>query len=84
MALNAQGQMVPDAPITGWQVVSQQERTLPGPQGTIEDVVVVTFRMADGTTGTVNVPKAQYNAQNVRAAVANYAARLAEVSGLKG
>lgn len=47
-----------------WQVVSQrQSSVLVG--GTFEDAMIVTFKTASGTTGSVTVPLSQYTADNV-------------------
>lgn len=84
MAYGDQGQIVPNAPATGWEVTAQQETFATGPAGRVEKVVRVMFTTGKGTTASVDVPMNQYNPANVRAAVAAYAAQLDEVHGLKG
>lgn len=65
-----------------WTVISQVETMGIGPTGTAGSGVKVTFRTMDGTTGSVFVPDAQYNADTVKAAIIAKAATLAEVKGL--
>jgi hypothetical protein len=84
MAFDAQGQVVPNAPLTGWKVTGQDERLVPGPNGTVQDVIRVSFTVGGQGPYTVDLPKAQYSEINVRAAVAEYAARLSAVHGLSG
>lgn len=65
-----------------WTVNGQQEQTIILPNGTPQDVMVVTFTLADGTVGTVNVPMAGYGVANVREAIAAKAATLHAVNQL--
>jgi len=65
-----------------WTVNGQQEQTIILPNGTAQDVMVITFTLADGTVGTVNVPMAGYNVPNVREAIAAKAATLHAVNQL--
>jgi hypothetical protein len=69
---------------TGWHVTSQQEGTQPGPSGTYTKGVTVYFTLDSGEQGSVFVPQATYNADNVRAAVSAKAATMAEVGQLSG
>jgi len=64
-----------------WTVISQSETMGIGPSGAAGSGVKVTFRLADGTTGSVFVPDAQFNAENVRAAIT---ARVAVIESVKG
>lgn len=65
-----------------WSVISQAETMGIGPTGTAGSGVKVTFRLADGTTGSVFVPDAQFNAENVRAAITARVGVLESVKGL--
>lgn len=65
-----------------WTVNGQQEQTVITPNGQAQDVMVITFTLADGTVGTVNVPMAGYNVANVREAIAAKAATLHAVNQL--
>lgn len=69
-------------PQTQWKVTAQQETTQAYPGQGIQKGVTVTFQLADGTTGSVFVPDAQYNADNVRAAIATRAYQLEQVGQL--
>lgn len=68
----------------GWRVVGQTERSIINDAGRPEDVVIVSYQLADGTAGTVRIPRSAYSVDNVRAAVAAQAAVAAEVAGLSG
>ncbi len=68
----------------GWTVNGQQEQTIILPNGQVQDVMVITFTLANGTVGVVNVPMAGYNVDNVRAAIAAKAAQLHAVNQLTG
>lgn len=68
----------------GWTVTGQQEQTIILPNGTPADVMVITFTLTDGTVGTVSVPMAGYNVDNVRAAIAAKATALHQVNQLSG
>lgn len=67
-----------------WTVQGQTERTVIGPSGSPLAVVTVTFRLGDGTTGTVDVPAANYTVDAVRDAIAAKAAVLHAVGNLAG
>lgn len=84
MALDASGRIVPDAPATGWVIISQQETLQPGPGGRVTEGIVVRFTTASGQEGSVFVPRSQYTPINVRAAVAAHAATLDQVAKLSG
>lgn len=73
-----------NAPVSGWTVTSQQETFEQSPAGQIVRGRRVYFQLASGPTGSVFVPDAQYTPDNVRAAVAQAAAVLAQVQGLSG
>lgn len=75
---------MPNAPETGWAITGQTERNSIGPDGRVQDVIRVSFRMPWGGDYTVDVPKLEYNAVNVKAAVADLAGRLAEVHRATG
>jgi hypothetical protein len=71
----------PTPPSTGWRVTSQQEgddlqdgRFVPG--------VRVRFITAIGQSGSVFVPREQYNANTVRAMINAQAAEMDAVGGL--
>lgn len=68
----------------GWTVNGQQEQTVILPNGQVQDVMVITFTLTDGTVGQVSVPMAGYNVDNVRAAIAAKAAALHAVNQLTG
>lgn len=68
----------------GWHVTSQAERTKQLPTGGFQNVVVVTFMTDAGTQGSVEVPKATFTADNVKAAIDNYVAHIGAVEGLSG
>jgi hypothetical protein len=65
-----------------WRVESQIPRTRANLSGTVEEGYDVTFVTRDGHTGTVFVPNARYNVDNVRAVVAEAAARVDAVGAL--
>jgi hypothetical protein len=65
-----------------WTVISQSETMGIGPNGGAGSGVKVTFRLADGTTGSVFVPDAQYTAENVKAAISARVDVLTAVKGL--
>lgn len=71
-----------NAPQVSWKVVSQQETVQASPQGGVTRGVTVTFTLANGTSGTVFVPDAMFNPNNVRAAIAAKAGLMAEVGNL--
>lgn len=64
-----------------WQVVSQrQSSVLSG--NTFEDAMIVTFKTASGTTGSVTVPLSQYNAENVASLINQRVAAIDAVHSL--
>lgn len=67
-----------------WTVIAQGERTILGAQGNAMEVMAVTFQLTDGTQATVNIPLAAYTPANVRQAIINKAATLADVNNLSG
>lgn len=73
-----------NAPVSGWTVTSQQETFEQGPAGTMARGVRVYFTLASGPGGSVFIPDAQYNPDNVRAAIAAKAHLLNQVQGLSG
>lgn len=68
----------------GWRVTGQSERTIIDATGAAVNVMQVSFQLADGTAGTVNVPLGQYNPEQVRSAIAAKAATIAAVNTLTG
>lgn len=66
-----------------WRVVSQMETSEVGPNGQITRGWRVTYTTS-GTQGSVFVPQAVYNRQNVAAMVAAAAAETAAISNLSG
>lgn len=84
MAFDAQGNPMPNAPQTGWEVTAQTETFTAGASGRVEKVMRVMFTTGKGTTASVDIPLNVYNPANVRAAIAAYAAQLDEVHQLKG
>jgi len=71
--------MIGDTP--AWSVISQAETMGIGPTGTAGSGVKVTFRLSDGTTGSVFVPDAQYTPEQVKAAIT---ARVGAFQAVKG
>ena len=69
---------------TGWQVTGQSPTTVPSPSGTVERGMNVTFRTSTGVLSTVFVPDSMYTPDNVKNIIAQKAAVLDQVSGLKG
>lgn len=82
MAQNASGQIVPNGPSTAWHVTGQQESFQPGPAGQVTQGVKIMFTTAMGNQGSVWLPEAQYNPNNVRAAIAAKAQLLDQVGQL--
>lgn len=73
-----------DGPVTTWKVTAQQETTEIDANGQLVPVVSVGFTTGAGNSGTVIVPKSQYNVDTVRAAIMGRAQILDAVSGLTG
>lgn len=69
---------------SSWQVTAQSETTGLTPSGTPAKGVNVTFKTADGTSGSVFIPDANYTADNVKAAIAERVAAFDAVKGLTG
>ena len=65
-----------------WKVTGQHETTDVGPAGLFVQGYRVTFVLADGTVGSVFVPKDRYTVANVMAAIAPHAAELEAVAAL--
>lgn len=65
-----------------WTVTGQVERTIIDTNGNAADVMVVSFTLEDGTTGTVNVPLNAYTVANVNAAILAKAQVIDGVNGL--
>lgn len=72
----------PASEVPAWHVVSQAEGSQINAQGRPEQTVIVTFALADGTQGTVIIPRSRYTLDNVRQAVDAQAALLAAVNNL--
>jgi hypothetical protein len=82
MATNQYGQVVPNAPQTGWSVTSQQETTDFDDRGRAVIGYRIYFTTAGGQQGSVFVPASRYNTVNVQAQIAPIAAHLDQVAGL--
>ncbi len=67
-----------------WKVVGQMETSGNLPDGTFGRGFKVTFQTSDGLTGSVFVPRAEYNKDNVLAQISEQVARMREVQGLSG
>lgn len=66
----------------GYTIIAQRQSITVDGAGGLRDVMEVTFRTPDGSTGVVRVPLEVYNAATVAALVGERAALLAEVAGL--
>lgn len=75
--------MAPDT-APAWTVTQQAETTDLGPDGNYQPGIRVTFRLANGTVGSVFVPHAGYSVENVRRLIADKAESLAAVADLRG
>ena len=84
MALDRQGRIVPDAPVTGWQVQDQVPTTELDARSVAVRGYRVHFLTGKGQQGSVFVPENRYTTLNVRAQVAAAAAQLDEIAGLSG
>lgn len=71
-------------PAVNWAVVGQIEQTVFNAQNVPSEVMHITYQLADGTQGSVNVPLSQYNVDSVRAAIAAKATVQAAVGSLTG
>lgn len=67
-----------------WKVISQRQTVDLLPDGSVGQVVEVTFTLYDGTTGRVSVPVRGFSAQSVAAAIDAYADHLEAVARLEG
>lgn len=67
-----------------WEVISQRQTIDLQPDGSIGQVVEVTFKLTDGTTGRVTIPLRSYNVDTARDAINYYADHLDAVSKLQG
>lgn len=67
-----------------WTITGTSESTGLTEQGTPSKGVTVSFKLDDGTAGTVFVPDASFTQANVAALVAARASALAGVKGLTG
>lgn len=72
----------PVPPTTGWFVTGQHEDTVVGDNGQVQQGVTVQFRTGNGTSASVFVPNARYNAETVRTMIATRAAELDRVAAL--
>lgn len=75
---------MPNAPTSKWRVEYQQETVGLGPDGRAVDGVKIGFETEAGHHGSVFIPKARYNPENVKAAVATAAYQMDLVGGLSG
>jgi hypothetical protein len=67
-----------------WQVVGQRQSSVRGPSGQLEDAMIVSFKTAKGTMGSVTVPMSQYTPTEVHQMVDAQATQLDAVSALAG
>lgn len=67
-----------------WFVTTQMETQRLDPSGAFVQGVQVSFRTAEGATGSVFVPRADFNVEKVRAMVAAAAAEVSAVANLRG
>lgn len=68
----------------GWHVTGQVQRQVMGPSGQFVPSIEVHFQTADGTAGSVTIPKAAYNVDAVKERIESYVAHLDAVAGLSG
>lgn len=64
-----------------WQVVSQRQSSQLI-NGQFQEVMIVTFKTAEGVTGDVTVPLSQYSAESVKEAIDARVGRIQEVHKL--
>jgi hypothetical protein len=76
--------MPPGTASSGWKVVSQQETMGLDPMGRAVEGIKVYFQTERGLSGSVFVPKADYNLLNVKAAIQDAVGMLHTVHDLKG
>lgn len=67
---------------TDYSIVNQRQTTTLQPGGGFTDVMEVTYRLTDGTTGVVKVPLTQYSADAVQQLVEQRVKVHNEVSAL--
>lgn len=67
-----------------WSVTGQHQRVAPGRTGRMVPGVTVAFQLQNGDTGSVFIPEAAYNADNVRTIIAMKAKAMADVADLSG
>lgn len=84
MALNQEGQVVPDLPANKFHSIVQSQTVDLGPDGRVVPGVKVSFTTEGGTQTSVFVPDAQYTVANVKAAVAAKAHQVDQVNQLRG
>lgn len=84
MARDAQGNIIPNAPVTGWSVVGQIPTVgLDGANRPVEGMRI-DFRTGKGVQSSIFVPQADYNPVNVKARIAAAAAMIDQVHALTG
>jgi hypothetical protein len=76
--------MPPGSSSNGWRVISQQETMGLDPMGRAVEGIKVYFSTDRALTGSVFVPKDQYNPVNVKAAILEAVGMLHSVHDLKG
>lgn len=85
MATDALGRTTPNAPVSGWTVLSQQQVYDVGPDGRAVLGMRVTFKLyGSDSTASVFIPMTEYTANNVRAHIADLAGHLAQVDKAQG
>jgi hypothetical protein len=67
-----------------WEVTSQTPTTAAGENGQLASGQMINIRTGLGNTGQVFVPYSEYRPEVVRPKLADLAARLDAVAGLKG
>lgn len=72
----------PDQPAPRFTVTGQRETTQVTTDGTVANVVVVSFTGVGGESGTVTVPTARYSADTVRQAIIAKLTTMQAVSAL--
>lgn len=55
-----------------YYLLPAREQVAVGDDGRLEDVVIVPFKTRYGSTGSVSIPKADFTAEAVKAAVEEY------------
>ena len=77
-------QQNPEPPAPRFTVTGQRESSRVGPDGTVQDIMVVSFATPDGLTGSVSIPAGQYSATSARAAILAKVGLMQSVAGLTG